>query len=413
MSSETYTPPPYADRLRAASRWRRLTLVGLAVLVSLAGAIVAAVVLLDYPTGDLPKLTAILFAAAIGSLLIGGVLLWLLSERHGRRVAARLITAHVIGILVVVVIVGFSSMILFESEHDFRLLGLFLAYAVAIAAIYSAFVSGWFTASVGDLAAASWRIVQGDLSIRLPSSGEQEFADLGGAMNTLAGRLQFAYQRQRSLEESQRYLLAALITELQESILSLDRGLDGLARGEISDSASIRRLAVSLQREISEQQSLLDELEQLARLESGYSSGRPTVVNLSAQVLSACERLGPQATMLGVRILPRVDFAMRPILADPEQVSTILDQMIELAVRQEVSGGSVLVEMLDLGHEAQVNIANSASAPGGQPVKRSVGLVIARRMIELNAGRVWTVRPLTGGSVTSFTLPLAAEPAES
>lgn len=409
MISDSYAPPPYTERIRAASRWQRLALVGLAMLISLAGAVVAAVVLLDYPTDDLPKLAAILLAAATGSLLIGGALLWLLSERRGRRVAARLITAHVIGILVVVVIVGLASMLLFDSTHDFQLLGLFLAYAVAIAAIYSAFVSGWFTSSVGDLAAASRRIVQGDLSTRLPSDGEQEFADLGGAMNTLAGRLQFAYQRQRSLEESQRYLLAAMITELQDPIASLDRGLEGLSRGDVSDSSSVRRLAVSLQRELAAQQNLLDHLDQLARLESGSAGDNPVGFNLSAQVLSACERLGPQATVLGVRLLPRVDFAMRPVLGNPEQVSTILDHMTGLAMRQESAGGSVLIEVLDLGHEAQVNIANSASPPGGSQLKRSVGLVIAHRMIELNAGRVWTVQPLTGGTVTSFTLPLAVE----
>ncbi|MGE3797221.1 MAG: HAMP domain-containing protein [Thermomicrobiales bacterium] len=409
MNFDPYIPPSYADRLRSASRGRRLALVALAVIVTLAAAIVAAVVLLDYPADDLLRLSGVLLVSGTVSLVIGGILLWLLGEQHGRRIAARLITAHVIGMLVVVVIVGVSALVLFDSEHDFEILGLLLAYAVAMAAIYSAFVSGWFTSSVGNLAAASRRLAEGDLSIRLPDRGEQEFADLGGAMNTLAGRLQFAYQRQRSLEESQRYLLAAVIAEMQPHLAAIDRGLESFARGDVADDSSIRRLSSSMRRELEGQQKILVELELLAQIEAGRSAGDTEPVNLSAMILSVCDKLIPQATAIGVSLLPRVRFATGHVYADPGQLMMTLEELIDAAVRQEASGGSVMVEMIDLGSDAQVNIASSGPTYGVNSPVRTVGLVIARRLIEINGGRVWTAQPLTGGAVTSFTLPVVQE----
>ncbi|MEZ4499524.1 MAG: HAMP domain-containing protein [Thermomicrobiales bacterium] len=160
-----------------------------------------------------------------------------------------MITAHVIGLLVVVATVGVSATFLFDSTHDFEQLGLILAFAVAVAAIYSSFISGWFTSPLNELAGASRLLAEGDVTIRLPDAGEKELADLGLAMNTMAGRLQFAYQRQRTLEESQRYLVAAVISELQEPLSSLDRGSAMLIASQEPGAALVRRIAAGMQRD--------------------------------------------------------------------------------------------------------------------------------------------------------------------
>ncbi|MEZ4499525.1 MAG: hypothetical protein R2839_05505 [Thermomicrobiales bacterium] len=65
--------------------------------------------------------------------------------------------------------------------------------------------------------------------------------------------------------------------------------------------------------------------------------------------------------MIGVRLLPRVDFALSPVMADPEHLGTVLDHLIEQAMRQGESGDAVLIEILDTGFEAQVNISSSRS----------------------------------------------------
>ncbi|MBX3071362.1 MAG: HAMP domain-containing histidine kinase [Thermomicrobiales bacterium] len=380
-------------------------LAALAAGVALAAALVVAVVGLSIPTSDLPELLGVLALAGGASLATGGILLWTLGHQQGRRISARLITAHIIGVLVVVLTVGISAALLFDSSHDFERLGLVLAYAVAVASIYSAFVSGWFTGPLTDIGGVSRRLAEGDLSARMPDTGEKEFADLGMAMNTMAGRLQFAYQRQRTLEESQRYLVAAVISELQEPVSALQRNTDSLLRSADVDPSSLKRLGIALQRDLDRQEALIRELEVLADIDAGRVAVELQPVVLSGAVLAACEKLHPQSAMLGVTLLPRVDFAIAPVLADPDQLATILQQLIDSAMREGRSGDSVLIETLDLGIEAQVNVASSGSPYGARTAPFSVGLVLARRLIELNQGRVWTAQPLTGGLVTSFTLP--------
>lgn len=410
MSDDIYIPPPYAERIRRASTLRRLTLAGLAFGVALAAAIVLAVVILQTETDQLPRLFGVLAVAGLGSLIAGGILLWLLGNQRGRRLSARMITAHVIGLLVVVATVGVSATFLFDSTHDFEQLGLILAFAVAVAAIYSSFISGWFTSPLNELAGASRLLAEGDVTIRLPDAGEKELADLGLAMNTMAGRLQFAYQRQRTLEESQRYLVAAVISELQEPLSSLDRGSAMLIASQEPDAALVRRIAAGMQRDLARQQELLDGLAEMAAIDGGQVTVNWQPVVLSAHVLAACERLTPRASMIGVRLLPRVDFALSPVMADPEHLGTVLDHLIEQAMRQGESGDAVLIEILDTGFEAQVNISSSRSPYTMRHDSYSINHVIARKLIELQHGRVWTAQPLTGGPVTSFTLTRVVDP---
>jgi len=169
----------------------------------------------------------------------------------------------------------------------------------------------------------------------------------------------------------------------------------------------VQRISTSLQRDLNDQFRLLGHLESLAQIEAGKSPSQAETLNLSAAVIASVERFSPQASMLGVRLFPRVDFASPPVVADPVQLSIILDHLIEQAVRKEDSGGAVLIETLGRGHEVQVNVANSGSLARPRQANRTVELIITRRLIELNGGRVWTAQPLTGGAVTSFTLPIA------
>ncbi len=415
MNDGAYSPPPMIDRLRGASTPRRLALVALAVFVALAGSVVIAVVFLDTTTDDLPKLALTLLVTAIASLTAGGILLWLLQGRHGRRISARLITAHVIGILVLVINVAVAAAVLFDSADDFRLLGLLLGFAVAIAAIYSAFVSGWFSSSLDQVAVASRRLAEGDLSIRLPASGEREFADLALALNTLAGRLQHARARQHALEDGHRYLISSIILELQAPLTSLQKGLDLVGRKEMDEPDALRRLANSLQRDSTQLHQILDNLETLARIESGQLIAQQEPFDTSTLVLQVCETINPHATVRSVELLPRVNFGIAPVHADRDQVQKVLVALIESAIRQEVANGSVIVEVIDLGPEVQVNVANSAAPRHSRDphATHTIALAIGRRLVEMNGGRIWVAQPIIGGSVSSFTLPKRLSPLAS
>ena len=238
-------------------------------LVAVAGAVVAAVVFLDMPTDEVPLLLQLLITSAAISLAAGGLFIWISQERSWNRISTRLIGAHVVGILVVLINVGVTAAAMMISTHDLSLLGLLLGYSVAIAAIYSAFVSAWISESLKTISSAARQMAAGDLSVRVPESGERELEDLALSFNMMAGRLQAAFHRQRELEEARQGLIAAVSHDLRTPLASLRVMVEAIADGVASDPETVRRYVHSMQRETISLGKLVDDLFEISRLDAG------------------------------------------------------------------------------------------------------------------------------------------------
>jgi signal transduction histidine kinase len=418
------------DSIRRSIIVRRLALAAIAVLVSVVGAVVFAVVFLDLPTEEIPLMFQLLLTSAIVSLAAGGLFIWLSPERSWNRLSARLIGAHFVGILVVLINVAVTAAAMMISTHDLSLLGLLLGYSVAIAAIYSAFVSAWISDSLKTLSSAARQLAAGDLSVRVPEQGERELAELGAAFNTMAGRLQAAFQRQRELEEARQGLIAAVSHDLRTPLSSLRVMVEAIADGVASDPATIRRYVKSMERETVNLGKLVDDLFEIARLDSGQVALRLEPSAIGALVLETCESMHAQATVRGVALLPRVDWSIGPVIVDPDQIQRVLCNLVQNAIRHTPADGSVVVEVLDRGDEVQINVADTGEGIPYEDVPHifdrfyrgdkartrdtgggaGLGLAIAKRLVETHGGRIWINQPPEGGATFSFTLPKSPMP---
>jgi two-component system sensor histidine kinase SaeS len=415
------------ESLRSASMPRRLLLGLLAIVVAIAGAVVIAVVFIDMPTAEVPLLIQLLALSTAISLAAAGLFIWLSQERSWNRITTRLMGAHVVGIMVVLINVAVTATAMMISTHDLSLLGLLLGYSVAIAAIYSAFVSAWITESLRTVSHAARRMAAGDLSVRVPETGERELADLASAFNTMAGRLQAAFHRQRELEEARQGLIAAVSHDLRTPLASLRVMVEAINDGVASEPETVRRYVHAMQRETVNLGRLVDDLFEISRLDAGQVALRMEPSAISTLVLEACESMHAQASVRGVQLLPRVDFGIAPVLVDPDQIQRVLSNLVQNAIRHTPADGSVIVEVLDLGPEVQVNVADTGEGIPRQDLPHifdrfyrgdkarsrdgdsgaGLGLAIAKRLVETHGGRIWVAQPVTGGAVFSFTLPKA------
>src|SRR5262245_48189536 len=110
---------------------------GLAVVVGM----VVAVVALDLPRAEWGLMLQLLAVSAVGSLALGGTLLWLSAERRWNRLATRLGVILVVSVLVVLINISLAALRMFISSHDLNLLIFLLGYSLAIALIFSWLVS--------------------------------------------------------------------------------------------------------------------------------------------------------------------------------------------------------------------------------------------------------------------------------
>jgi signal transduction histidine kinase len=414
--------------IRSSPLLRRIVLVALAVAVAIVVALAVAVIALDLPAGDIPLMIELLVTSAVVSLSAGVLFIRVSTRAPWDRLVTRIMGAHVVAILVVLINVAVTAAAMMISTHDLSLLSLLLGYSVAIAAIYSALVSASIGDSLKELVAAARRMAAGDLSTRVPRSNEREMAELADAFNAMASKLETAFARQRELEEARQGLIAAVSHDLRTPLASLRVMVEAIADGVADDPATVRRYIAAMERETVSLGKLIDDLFEIARLDAGQVTLRLEPSPIATLVLETLEAMNAQAARQGVALRSNVDWGVPPVMIDPDRIQRVLYNLIQNAIRHTPADGSVVVQVLDRGPDVQVNVCDTGEgiAEGDLPhvfdrfyrgdKARSrdggggagLGLTIARRLVETHGGRIWVAQPPEGGSVFSFTLPKAA-----
>jgi len=404
---------------------RRFALVIISVLVAIAAALTIAVIFLDLDTDSIPTMIELLLSSAVISLGLGAFFVWVSSGRRWNRLATRLVAAHGIGMIVILVNIVIAAYAMFISTHDLALLGLLLAYSVAIAVIYSILVSSSIGDSIRTLSGAAQRMSAGDLSVRVPLAPERELAELGAAFNAMAARLELAFQRQRELEEARQGLIAAVSHDLRTPLASLRVMVEAINDGVARDPETIQRYIAAMERETVSLGRLIDDLFEMARLDAGQIQLRLEPSPISMLVQGTVESMAAQAARQGIALRTFVDRSVPPVLIDPDRIQRVLYNLLQNAIRHTPADGSVFVEVHDRGPDVLISVRDTGAGilPDDLPhvfdrfyrgdkarsrdghAGAGLGLSIARRLIETHGGRIWVVQPPEGGSVFSFTLP--------
>jgi signal transduction histidine kinase len=126
----------------------------------------------------------------------------------------------------------------------------------------------------------------------------------------------------------------------------------------------------------------------------------------------------------GIELVFEVEGAGVEVLGDRLRTGEILDNLIGNALKFTHSGGRVRVYTERVGQELVTHVADtgqglgpeelesvfagrrlSARPTAGEP-STGLGLVIVRKLVELQGGRVWATSEKGRGSTFSFSLPL-------
>ena len=407
---------------------RRGAVVVLAVVVVVAAALAVALVVLDMPADEAPLLIELLVASAAVSLAAGA--LFIRISRHARwdRLATRLVAAHAVAILVVLINVVVTASAMMVSTHDLSLLGLLLGYAFAIAAIYSVLVGAAVGDALKEFVGGARRMAAGDLSARVPRPNGRELAELADAFNAMAARLEAAFARQRELEDARQGLIAAVSHDLRTPLASLRVMVEAIADGVAEDPATVRRYVAAMERETVSLGRLIDDLFEMARLDAGQVDLRLEPSPIAALVHETLDAMAAQAAHQGVALRLEADRGVAPVMIDPDRIQRVLYNLIQNAIRHTPADGSVVVQVFDRGPDVQVSVRDTGEgiAEGDLPrvferfyrgdrarsrdggAGAGLGLAIARRLVETHGGRIWVAQPPEGGSIFSFTVPKAA-----
>ena len=254
----------------------------------------------------------------------------------------------------------------------------------------------------------------GDLSARVPPLDIPEFDHLGRSFNRMADDIE-------GVESRRRELVGDLTHELRTPLTIVKGYLEGLADGTIEPSEEIYGRLV---RETERLQRLVNDLQELSKLEAGYLPVEIKEVAIAPLIKQVCDRFSDQLIASeDLALTSSLPDDLPAVWGDPARIEQVLVNLLsnalrhtkkgEVGVRVYTESGWVWVAVSDTGtgiSEADLPHVferfwradrSRDRASGGS----GIGLAVSRRLVELQGGRIEAESLLGKGSVFRFSLP--------
>ncbi|MEO0409368.1 MAG: HAMP domain-containing sensor histidine kinase [Cyanobacteria bacterium P01_A01_bin.135] len=279
-------------------------------------------------------------------------------------------------------------------------------------------VSYWLTRRIvrplNQIEATTRRFAAGKFDSRVPPIPIPELHRLGQSFNRMADELEGVEQRRRDL-------VSDLTHELRTPLTVLEGYLEGLEDGTIEASGDLYH---RLTRETRRMGRLVEDLQELSKLEAGYLPIAPQAFALYPLLAAIAQRF--QNQRLEVAVILDAPADLPPVWADPSRTEQVLVNLVGNALRY-TPAGQVKISAAAEPDDSLLWVAVTDTGIGITPedlplvferfwrADRSrdrqtggtgIGLAISRRLVELQGGKI-TVQSDPGvGSTFRFSLPL-------
>jgi two-component system OmpR family sensor kinase len=268
---------------------------------------------------------------------------------------------------------------------------------------------------------AAQRIARGEYDQKIPVTGPREFAELATSFNDMAEKVD---QSQQQL----RHFVADVSHELKSPITAIQGFAQALVDGTAGDEDTRLKAARIINDESKRMKRQVDELLELARMQSGQLKVSHEPVNLSELLEHCHEFFSIQAQEKGVRL----EMAVGPpvtVVGDIDRLEQLFSNLLDNAIKNSPAGGEVHLTASRFT-EGYAEVKVTDSGPGIPPEQLSyvferfyqvtgvrtgvgLGLAIAREIVLAHGGTI-EVRSEPGeGAEFMVKLPLVGPESQS
>ncbi|MEN9564742.1 MAG: hypothetical protein RIR73_2986 [Chloroflexota bacterium] len=305
----------------------------------------------------------------------------------------------------------------FQASFNEALLIAMLAAAV-VAVLVSWLLSRNIISPVQAIMSASQRISEGHYDERVDSHGLDEIAQLATHFNHMASQLE-------QVETMRRQLIGDVTHELRTPLTSIKGYMEGLVDGVLPTNPETFN---QIHHEADRLSRLVDDLQELSRVEAKAYSLDVRSVSVSTLVQTTLKRLSPQATAKRITLRSNLPADLNLVLADEDRITQVLVNLAANAIQYTPEDGKVLISASQHGNEIYISVkdtgigipqehlaniftrfyrvdkSRSRNAGGGS----GIGLTIARHIVEAHSGRIWAESAGEGqGSIFIFSLKIS------
>jgi signal transduction histidine kinase len=346
-----------------------------------------------------------------------------------RRASLRLLFQVSGAVLVLAIMAGTlgTAEAMFLSPHDLRVVVMVCVVAAVVAIGFGGLLGRQVEASSLALRQAARSLGDEDGGYRSPAGPmTAELAALSRELAVTGEKLKASRERERALEQSRRQLVAWVSHDLRMPLAGLRAMAEALEDGIAAEPDRYHR---QIRAEVGRLASLVDDLFELSRIQSGtlgLSSGQVALEELVSDALASTEAL---ARAHGVRLTGEAGGQLI-VRADPRELSRALSNLLINAIRHTPAEGSVHVVAVPEPDGALLAVADGCGGipdadlasvfdlawrgtrpdhPGhpGPDGGAGFGLAIVRSIVEAHEGRVSVVNT-QGGCRFEVRLPALA-----
>ena len=332
----------------------------------------------------------------------------------------------------VVPVTGYPWDYLVEAPADWALgpllrlrelsLALLLLF-VALIVITGGLVARDIVAPLRRLVAATHRVAEGDLRVRVTVEGPDELGQLARAFNDMAAGLEDTRARVRELHQREIQRASQLATvgelasgvahEIKNPVVGIASGLD-LVRRHIGPDPSLGPIMAEMARQLTRIQRTILNLLSFAR------PATPTLASVSGNhvVRRAVQLVQPIAAREGVTVHTELDPGEPRLMGDEDLLQQALVNLLMNAVAASDSGGRIIVATRELKGAFAISVHDSGqgipAALREQVMKpffttrhtgSGLGLPITRDIVERHGGEFFLESEDGTGTTVTVRLP--------
>ncbi|HTR99319.1 MAG TPA: ATP-binding protein, partial [Bacteroidota bacterium] len=297
--------------------------------------------------------------------------------------------------------------------------------SICVIAFVSARASRGITRPILEIATAARAIRDGDLARRIPVTSADEIGTLAAAINGMAEALGNDITQLRKLERVRSEFLGNVSHELRTPIFSLQGFLETLLDGAIDDPSVNREFLEKAHRHATRLNTLLNDLIEISRIESGEMKMSFRFVPLASLLDEVQEEMGPAAARKNLTLT--VDAgpgAADQVYGDKERLKQVMINLLDNAIKYTDPGGRIAVSARRQGAAAlSIDVTDTGSGIPAQHLSRiferfyrvdkdrsrevggtGLGLAIVKHIVEAHGGTIRVESTVGKGSTFSVTL---------
>jgi signal transduction histidine kinase len=280
---------------------------------------------------------------AVTSMLAAAIGWWIVGLTHGRRLVVQVVAIALVASLTTVAGVFVAVWAMFLSGHDLVVVSMVLGASSTVAVLAAVVMARRFERSATQVSALARQLTSTEPFNAPQSLASAEFRHVAEDLAKVSSELDQSRQREQALDRARRELVTWVSHDLRSPIASIRAMAEALEDGVVDDDVTMMRYYRNIHHESERLGSLVDDLFELNRINSGSHRFDGIMAPLDELIADVIERAAASAATRGIDVVSAAG-ELPSTLVPATDIQRVLHNVLDNAIRHTPAGGTVMLD---------------------------------------------------------------------